>query len=59
VLVMTRPIRDLDMPLTVLRQQIRELVARQKEQRTEASAARWRAFLAPTHTTTDTAEEAS
>jgi hypothetical protein len=56
---MALPIRDLDVPLTVLRQQIRELVARQKEQRTEASAARWRAFLAPTHTTTDTAEEAS
>ncbi|MFD4596806.1 hypothetical protein ACFWPQ_02110 [Streptomyces sp. NPDC058464] len=42
---MTRPISDLDVPLTVLRQQIRALIARQ---RADASATRLRAFLAPT-----------
>jgi hypothetical protein len=53
----TRPISDLDVPLPVLRQQIRDLVARQRKQRAEASAERLRDFLAPTPNTTP--EEAS
>ncbi len=56
---MARPIADLDVPLPILRQEIRELVARQREQRAEASAARRRAFLAPTATTTDTERSTS
>lgn len=41
----------LDVPLSHLEQQVRALVARQREQRAEASAARLQEFLAPTHTT--------
>lgn len=48
---MTRPIADLDVPRTDLEQQVAALVARQREQAAEESAARLRAFLAPTHTT--------
>jgi hypothetical protein len=47
----TRPISHLDVPLPRLKQQIADLVARQNEQRAETSAARLRAFLAPTPTT--------
>ncbi|MFC8983895.1 hypothetical protein [Streptomyces sp. NPDC057115] len=54
---MTRPISDLDVPLPVLRQQITDLVARQREQRAEQSAERLRNLLAPT--TNPIAEEAS
>lgn len=57
---MTRPIRDLDVPETVLRQRIRELVARQRKQGTglaDRSAERLGAVLAPTPD--PTAEEAS
>lgn len=54
---MTRPIADLDVPLPVLARQVRELVARQNEQRAEESAARLRALLAPTPH--DAAEEIS
>jgi hypothetical protein len=54
---MTRPIRDLDMPLPTLRQEIADLVARQREQQAEESARRLRAFLAPTPNT-DNAKEA-
>ncbi|MFF7329740.1 hypothetical protein [Streptomyces sp. NPDC008150] len=49
---MTRPIADLDVPLTTLQKQIADLVARQqaavKTQHAEASAARLRNLLAPT-----------
>jgi len=45
----TRPIADLDVPRTDLERQMRELVARQREQAAEASANRLRAFLAPTN----------
>lgn len=48
---MTRPISDLDVPLTVLRRQIRELVARQREQQTplaDRSSQRLTTVLAPT-----------
>lgn len=48
---MTRPIRDLDVPLTVLQQQMRALVARRREQAAGRSAERLAAVLAPTHTT--------
>lgn len=44
---MTRPIADLDVPLPVLARQVRELVARQNEQRTEESAQRLRQLLTP------------
>lgn len=54
---MTRPIRDLDVPLPTLRQQMADLVARQREARANHAAARLRDFLAPTNPTT--AEEAS
>jgi len=47
----TRPIADLDVPRTDLERQLRELVARQREQAAEQSANRLRAFLAPTRTT--------
>ncbi|NUP38946.1 MAG: hypothetical protein HOY76_18505 [Streptomyces sp.] len=59
---MTRPISDLDVPATRLEQQIRDLVARQRAEQaaTDRAATRWRAFLAPADTQTDTApEEAS
>ncbi|MFJ4785060.1 hypothetical protein [Streptomyces sp. NPDC088794] len=49
---MTRPISDLDVPLPRLEQQIRDLVARQNEQRADASADRLRNFLTPTDTHT-------
>jgi hypothetical protein len=39
---MTRPIADLDVPLPILRQQLRDLVARQRKQQ---------AAVAPTPTT--------
>ncbi|WP_020135124.1 hypothetical protein [Streptomyces sp. 351MFTsu5.1] len=39
-----------DVPSTRLKQQMNDLVARQREQLAEASAARLRAFLAPTTT---------
>lgn len=55
---MTRPIEDLDVPLTHLRQQIRDLVARQRAQGTglaDRSAQRLQAVIAPT---TPTPEEA-
>ncbi|MGW7726296.1 hypothetical protein ACWGJ6_23540 [Streptomyces canus] len=51
---MTRPIADLDVPLPVLRQQLRDLVARQRKQQAglaDRSAARLTAVLAPTPTT--------
>ena len=51
---MTRPIADLDVPLTVLRQQLRDLVARQRKQTAglaDRSADRLTAVLAPTPTT--------
>lgn len=51
---MTRPIADLDVPLTDLKRQLRELVARQREQQADLvdrSAARLTAALAPTPTT--------
>ncbi|MFF9118355.1 hypothetical protein ACF09Y_22595 [Streptomyces massasporeus] len=54
--VVTRPIGDLDVPLTALQRQIADLVARQREQQAEASAERLRQILAPT---TDPAEEAT
>jgi hypothetical protein len=44
----TRPIEQLDVPLTALQQQITDLVARQNEQRANESAARLRTLLAPT-----------
>lgn len=50
---MTRPISDLDVPLPVLAEQMAALVARQREQAAEQSAARLRSFLAPTTTATD------
>jgi len=46
----TRPIADLDVPLPVVEQQIRDEAARY-EARLDAIADRWRAFLAPTPTT--------
>lgn len=51
---MTRPIADLDVPLPDLKRQLRELVARQREQQAglaDRSAARLTAVLAPTPTT--------
>lgn len=48
---MTRPIDQLDVPLTVLQRQIRDLVARQREQGVglaDRSAQRLTALLAPT-----------
>lgn len=51
---MTRPIRDLDVPATRLQQEIRDLVARQREQRVglaDRSAQRLQAVIAPTTTT--------
>ena len=51
---MTRPIADLDVPLTVLRQQLRDLVARQRKQTAglaDRSGARLTAVLAPTPAT--------
>lgn len=55
---MTRPISDLDVPVTVLRQRIRALVAHQREQATgqaDRSAEPLAAVLAPTHTTPEEA----
>ena len=52
---MTRPIADLDVPLPLLRQQLRDLVARQRKQTAglaDRSAARLTAVLAPTPNTT-------
>jgi hypothetical protein len=40
----------MDVPRTVLEQQIAELVVRQNDQRAEESAARLRAFFAPNDT---------
>lgn len=51
---MTRPIRDLDVPRPALRQQIRDLVTRQREQRAEEAAQRLRDFLAPNEHTKET-----
>lgn len=44
---MTRPIRDLDVTRDRLERQVREAVARQREQRAEESAQRLRGLLAP------------
>lgn len=52
---MTRPIEQLDVPLPTLRQRIAVLVQRQREQSTDQSAERLRAFLAPTPTTPEEA----
>lgn len=52
---MTRPIADLDVPLPVLRQEITDLVRRQREQRADQSAERLRAFLASIPTTPEEA----
>lgn len=49
---MTRPIRDLDVPLPTLRERIAALVARQNPNRAERSAERLRSLLAPSETTT-------
>ncbi|MFJ5644122.1 hypothetical protein [Streptomyces sp. NPDC093223] len=53
---MTRRIADLDVPLPALEQQVAALVARQREQLADEqatrSAARLRAFLAPSPNTT-------
>ncbi|MFJ6729455.1 hypothetical protein ACIQPQ_31585 [Streptomyces sp. NPDC091281] len=46
---MTRPIADLDVPLPTLREQIRDLVARQREAAAEQSARRLQQLLAPTN----------
>lgn len=57
---MTRPIDQLDVPRTVLQRQIRDLVARQREQGVglaDRSAQRLTAVLAPTPIATP--EEAS
>lgn len=51
---MTRPIADLGVPLPRLKQQMRELVARQRQQQAglaQRSAERLTAVLAPTPTT--------
>lgn len=51
---MPRPIADLDVPLTILQQRLRDLVARQRVQGADLaarSAARLTAVLAPTPTT--------
>jgi hypothetical protein len=53
---MTRPIRDLDMPLPALEQQIRDLVARQRKAVAEMPPGRHLAHL--THPATTTPEEA-
>ena len=55
---MTRRISDLDVPASRLEQQIRDLVARQRKDRAEESAARLRAFLALTTQPDTTPEEA-
>jgi hypothetical protein len=55
----TRPISDLDVPLPTLREEIAALVARQNQQRADRSADRLKAFIAPTPTRNDCAEEAS
>lgn len=52
---MTRPIADLDVPLTTLQRELRALVARQRAQRTglaDRSAQRLTAVLAPTQPNT-------
>jgi hypothetical protein len=54
---MTRPISDLDVPLSTLQQQIADLVTRQREQRANRSAERLRNFLAPTTEPTTINEE--
>ncbi|MEU9323275.1 hypothetical protein AB0D91_05585 [Streptomyces canus] len=57
---MTRPIADLDVPVTVLRQRMRALVASQREQATsqaDRSAERLAAVLAPTHTTPEEGQQ--
>lgn len=53
------PKRTTDVPATRLEQQIRDLVARQRAEQaaTDRAATRWRAFLAPSDTPTDTAPE--
>lgn len=56
---MTRPIADLDVSRDELEQQVADLVARQREQAAERSAARLRAFFAATTPTHTTPEEAS
>lgn len=50
---MTRPISDLDVPLTHLQRQLRDLVGRQRKQSTSRatrSAERLQTVLAPTNT---------
>lgn len=51
---MTRPIRDLDVPLTKLQREIHDLVARQRAQSiglADRSAQRLKAVIAPTPST--------
>lgn len=54
---MTRPIADLDVSRDELEQQVADLVARQREQAAEKSAARLWAFFAATTPTDTTPEE--